>query len=522
MSTREVSVAMPDALARGEDGRRLREALEDAVLDVWRGLGLPSTPAVTVQEAPGWRLGDVRVDRRPLPLSGRRRQRVTVAVTGSLREPSAPPTAEAFVRERYTAADPEQREALVAALVDAALTASIADLVAADAELLARSWLGAEGPVERAAEVLCLVGLLGLAPAQIDSAALEWVVRGGADDPHQACHDLVSSGARDLNPTLEMRPATLRRLTTSDRPFRPELIARGDPHAGTPRSIRAVALNAYGITLPRIDLAIAEDVPPDSFRVRFGPVRTPPELVLDDGCTAVEGVEGHPVPAAVVATYIDPIFGESWRVIDGSHAGPRTWHARFYDPAALVIRGLAAELQPRLSWWAPASVPELDWPDLMSGALFEQMSDRIGSVIRWLLAGTAPLQHSAPLLEGMAAALADGDRSTAGMVRRVRERLRAGAVGPMVSATDLEVVQLDDDAVAAALAAGSPEPLLGASPGLTDATGSVVVVCDAPQRARVGDLLFGLRDTIHVASRDEMRGAALAAAARAPEPVDVR
>jgi hypothetical protein len=512
--TRELVVELREAPVGDAERRQLLDALDAAVAGVWQELGLVSSPAISLGSRSHGRLCEVWSDGHRLPLSGRRRHQVAVAVTGRLREPSEPSGADAFVDARFAEAEPWQRNALVVALVEAAALASTGMLMAMEARELAQAWSdsGGLGSLDDVERIVQLAGSMGLAPSHVEPAALERFLNESDDDPHGLCDALViaAQATTRLDPVIEMARPTLRRLTTSTRPLRPELLGRAGPHAGVPRSIRAFAYTNYGVALPDVGLAVSDDIPPDRFRVRFGGVHTPTQLVLAEGWTAVESVAEFELSATPVAAYLDPVYGDWWPVIETGEERPETWDARMYEPAALVVRGLYAELETRLAWWAPRSIPEVEW--LVRGDLYAGISERLPAVLRGLVAGGATVHHGAPVLEGMTEALAEGDSSVAGMVRRARERLRAAALGPMAIDTEVTVVELDESSIREAVTARSPEPLLETHPELTAATGAVAAMCGTDARPHVAELLHGLRDVVRVVSTDEMAGTAIATA----------
>jgi hypothetical protein len=492
---RDVVVHLPDSVGEAER-KRLKDSLQLTAVETWAELGLPSAPSVSI-DSTGEQLGEVRVDGRPLPISARRRRRVADAFAPA--GPSESRDAEAFVRARFDDATEKERAALVQALVRAAAHAAVADLVEMDADAL---------PAPR---VLRLAGALGLAPSQVAPEGLSSVGADPQQDPHLACETLLatSQSAGLINPVLELSRSTLRRLTASQRALRPELFdGSGRLTPGAPRGIRTHAYSSFGVNLPNIGLAMVDDIRIDRFRVRFGPVRGFDQVVPPDRWTAVESVRDFEIAEPVIGEYMDPVNGDWWPVVESTVSASGIWHARYYDPPALVIRALYAELQQRLSWWAPGWL-EGDWGWSVSGSLAERLYERLPAVLRWLVAGGATMQPSAPIMEGVVTSMAEGDASVPGMVRRAREKLRGAVLGPLPLETAQTLVHLDPSVTGEALARSSPAPLLATHPELRATTGAVVAVTSADVRADIERLMSPLTDVVRVASDQELAGAVL-------------
>jgi hypothetical protein len=487
----------------------MEAAMEAAIEDGWQQLGLPSSPSTTFSYDADARLADVHVDGRLLAVSGRARHEIAVAATGEPRALDEPAGAEAFVNLRFAGASGEQRETLLCELVRASLRSALAQLVAADADEIAHRWSRAGAAVE----LVRLTGRLGIAPSQLRADAVREVIASGDDDPLVACDALVDQLGRTdaLTPVLELSRATLRRLTLSQTPLRPELLNLSGRPPAAPRNLRADIAKGYGVELPNLRLAIAADVADDRFRVRFGPVRSQLRLVPPDGVYAIEATPGTRVGEDASAVVLDPVYGHWWPI--SSQKADPSWVARFHDCAALVVRGLAAELERRRAWWAPRSPEELGEPWYMAEPLYGQLRRRLPAVLRWLSASGATVNQGSTVVEGMVAALADGEDSVAAMVRSAREMLRGAALGPVLHDCAVTPVALDPAAVRAALEAEDAGPLLASVPELLDSVGMTVLECGAEERPRVEELLLGLDDTVRVASEHELRGAAFAAPA---------
>lgn len=500
MSVREVTVR-PSRAA----GAALPEAaVAAAVEDAWRQLGLRSSPSTTVSDDADGRLVDVYVDGRLLAVSGRTRHEVAVAATGKLRALDEPSDADAFANLRFADANAAEQETMVCELVQAALRNAVGHLVASEAEDIAATW-SSDGA---AVELVRLTARLGIAPSQVDADAVNDVIAYGDADPFGACDELVDVLVRTepLIPVVELSRSTLRRLTVSSTPFRPELIHLSGRPPAAPRSLHADVAKSYGVDLPDIRLAIAPDVPNERFRVRFGPVRTYPRLVLPEGCYAIETARGSGIGEDASVVAVDPVYGGWWPITDAPPA-QASWRARYHDPAAVVIRGLAAELERRRAWWAPRWLDEMGGQWYLTDPLYDRVRRRLPAVLRWLLASGAAVAQSAPIVEGMLVALSDNDDSVAAMVRSARIELRGAALGPVLNYCPLTPVALDPAAVDAALEQDDPRPLLECVPELFIDTGMAVVTCDSNVRPRVEELLLGLGDTVRVAGDLELTGA---------------
>ena len=492
---REVVVHLPDSVGEAER-KRLEESLQLTAVETWAELGLPSTPSVRI-DSEGEQLGEVRVDGRPLLISARRRRRVAdaFAPADSLESRDA----EAFVRAGFEGATEDARAALMHALVRAAAHAAVADLVEMDADSLP------------APHVIRLAGALGLAPSQLAPEALRSADADPQLDPYLAFEALLaaSQAAGLIYPVLEMSRSTLRRLTASQRALRPELFdGSGRLTAGAPRGLRSHAYSSFGVNLPSIGLAMVDDIRIDCFRVRFGSVRGFEQVVPPDRWTAVEAVRDYELSEPVIGEYMDPVNGEWWPVIDSTASASGKWHARYYDPPAVVIRAVYAELQQRLAWWAPSWL-EGEWGWSVSGSLAERLYERLPAVLRWLVAGGATMQPSAPIMEGVVMSIAEGDVSVPSLLRGAREKLRGAVLGPLPLEAAGTVVQLNPSATGEALARSSPAPLLATHTELRASAGPVIAVTSAEARAGVERLMSGLADVVRVASNDELTGAVL-------------
>jgi hypothetical protein len=180
-----------------------------------------------------------------------------------------------------------------------------------------------------------------------------------------------------------------------------------------------------------------------------------------------------------------------------------------YDPAALVIRAVYAELCLRLAWWTPGWLPALAEGGPFSGALLARLRERVRPVLQWLAADGAALRHEEPVLEGMVASFAHGDDAVPTLVSAARQVLSSAVLGAAPSLVDMDVLPLDPTTADEAIRTNSLAPLLERHPELLSAAETLVVVAPAVVRATLQRLLRPLRDVLLVAAVEEVQDAAL-------------
>ena len=501
-----------DLLSTGEHVG-LMEAAQAGLSEVWSELGLRSQPALHLEAGPGRRLAGVLLDGRPLALSAKRCQAIAVAVAGEPRRVDEPADVESFVSGRAREATVEGRRQLVASLLCATIRGAMAAVVAGEAEQLAASCVpaGRARLVPLAAHALVLAAELGVPPSHLDPSLISRAIGEPDDDPYRLCESLVTEAVESgrLSPALEFNRSTLRRLTLSPQPLRSSLMFDDHRSRGSPRMIRSASVNHYGITLPDIALAVADDLPDDRYRIRFGRLRTTSQLVLAEGSVAVDNYQPGLGDGRPIAYHVDSLFGGIMPIFEGDHEQPWPSGSTAYDPAALVIRGLYAEFCLRLAWWTPNSLPTLADGGPYSGALLDRLRKRARPVLQWLAADGATLRHEEPVLEGMVVSFAHGDDAVPALVSAARQVMSAAVLGRTPSLVDLDVLPLDPAASDEALRTNSIGPLLQRHPELLSTTETLVVVTPAAVRATLQRLLRPLRDVFLVAAVEEVQGAAL-------------
>jgi hypothetical protein len=490
------------------------EAAQEGLTEVWSELGLASRPAVHLDAGLEGPLAGVVLDGQPLVLSAKRRQAIAVAVSGEPHRAGEPSDAESFVSGRAREATAEGRRELVASLLCATIRGAMGAVVAGEAEALASSWLptGSAGLAALAARTLTLAAELGVPPSHLNAFLLSAAAGDSGHDPYRICETLVSDAVISgrLSPVLEFSRSTLRRLTLSSQPLRSSLMADDNWTVGMPRMIRYDSVRLYGILLPDVALAVADDLADDRYRVRFGRLRTACQLVLAEGSVAVDTSQPGPEDPSRGAYHVDPLYGGSWPVFEGSvPQQPVGTSSVPYDPAALVIRGLYAELCLRLAWWRPDSVPALAEGGPFSGALLERLRRDVRPVLRWLAADAVTMRHGEPVLEGMVASYALGDDAVPTLVSTARQVMNAAVLGLAPSFTDMDVLSLDPATIDKAIHADSLAPLLQRHPELLSTVETFIVAAPAAVRATLQRLLRPLGDVLLVAAEGELEDAAL-------------
>jgi hypothetical protein len=491
----------------------LMEAAYAGLSEVWSELGLLSRPVVHLEEVPGDRLAGVLLDGQPLVLSAKRCQAIAVAVTGEPHRVDEPADVQSFLSKRAREATADSRRELVASLLCATVRGAMAAAVSGEAEALATSCVPAASArlVPLATRALVLAAELGVPPSHLDPSLLSTAIGEPGDDPYRVCDTVVSEAVESgrLSPVLEFNRSTLRRLTLSAQPLRSSLMASEDWRLGMPRMIRYDSIWHYGITLPDIALGVADDLADDRCRVRFGRLRTPCRLVLAEGSVAVDNSQPALGDRGPDAYHVDPVYGERWPVFEGGGEQPLAAFSTPYDPAALVIRAVYAELCLRLAWWTPDWLPVLAEGYPFSGALLARLRERIRPVLRWLVADGVALRHEEPVLEGMVASFAHGDDAVPTLVSQARQVLGAAVLGVLPGIVDMDVLPLDPATADEAVRANSLAPLLERHPELLSTAETFVVTAPAAVRASLQRLLRPLKDVLLLAAVEEVQDAVL-------------
>jgi hypothetical protein len=445
-AVRSVEIGKPNSLPNC--------GLVETVRAVWAESGLLSRPEVRTVEAP---LGHISVDGRPIPVSARRVEWARLA-TGDT-------------------------SGAVTLLLDAALRADLAELVRTEQHVDPPSVLAAE---------------LGLAPSQLSRTADD-KSRGLPADPFEACEQLVVQAQTEgeLQLTVELHSATLKRLTSG---------SEEDPMAGWRQGAQAMAdelATDYGVRVPPVTLR-AVDQEEHLVRFRIGRYGTGVHPVLGESHVVVQKAPELLPAVQSPQIYIDPVRGHRWSMIDGGATFGLPDNL-ICDPAMIVMRCLFAELKSRLGLFAPSAseLAENWWSPMETGHL---QLDRVSAATRWLLASQASINVEARLTEAIVTAAAGGMSSVETLLGHLRRQLGPAVQGPVPTATDYEVVRLDDAVAAEAALSGSAEPILDAAPRLRTIVSQCMVLCAERWRPDLARLLHPMADVAIVVTYDEAIG----------------
>jgi hypothetical protein len=504
-ASRTVTVAVPNNL----HGEPVQAAVAQAVHEVWAEVGLCSRPVVELVDSTS---GDTLLDGHPVLVSARRLESAVLAGGGDTRRPGEGGAPRDLLADRLDAGPPAEAAALLCSVVDTTLRADLACLVRPESEQIAEglcapgSWYS-RVPVPVAAEAVQLLAEFGVAPSHLPQVGfLPELEPESPVDPLRLCEAIMrgSQSAAQLDPVIELHPETLRRLTSGPRPLRTLLVSGTGPTGA--KGMKDELFANYGIRLPAISVR-AVDQPRHVVRFRFGSLRSPAHLVLPDAMTA-RIVAGPPTSTEWVGTYTDPLYGEEWVLVEDRE--PPSGALNEVDPAGLVIRALHSEARVRLAMWAPPAASlfdEFEVPFDREALHLEEAS----AALRWLASSQAPLHAVARILEAIISAEARHVTTVLGMVDHLRHALGAALQGSIVNATNWDLVEIDEEAAAAAVGAGAAGPLIEAAPALRTSVRQMVVTCPARWRQGIERLLRPVADVAIVVSAEELQAAPLGA-----------
>jgi hypothetical protein len=448
-------------------------------------------------------VGDVSVDGRPVPVSARRIEQATLAGSGAARGPGEDGAPHDLVARRLEELDPSSAVRLVGCVVDTALRGDMAGLIRAERDAVARGLLEgrdtAPSRLEDLAEAVALAAEFGVVPGpRADPTSL--LRLGAGDGPDLLAEGLTTGWLANAppQPTIEAHPATLRRLTTGERPLRRDHMANADPG---PRGLMNDLFLDYGVLVPGVALRTA-DLPDSVVRFRFGSCRTAAYLVPDDSQAVLTMDPVLLPPDSGARPFLDPAYGERWSLVD-LPVDPSWPPASQLDPAAVVIRALLAEMKTRLGLWSPTwdQLPAFNWPWLDRDRLH---LDEAEAALRWLLSAQASVHMLARLTEAVIVAAAEEIRGPEAIARRLRSILGKSVLGPLASSPEYRLLWVGEAIASEAVDRRSASPVLEEFKELTRATEQVVVSCPGRWRRELQCLLRPLSDTVLVAADEEL------------------
>ncbi|MEO7941927.1 MAG: hypothetical protein ABIR34_00860 [Marmoricola sp.] len=467
-------------------------------------LGLPGEWTVRIGLHPDVALCRVRVDAEPLLLSSRRHYRVAAGVCGHELAPGAERRVDSYLIAQAGELGAEGRIALITELVCSHVLANLANLVQAG------SRSGQLIPSQRGhgADPIWPSAQLGVAPVRLaDSTLLD---TSPERDPFLACENVLQElGIEEEAPVIEMNEETLRRLTTSPNLERAWSQNPPGPSTtlGTSMGIATALWSVFGIPSPGFVLSVDPNLPTSRYRFRFGEIVTSPYLLLPDDVVALTCADPDTETAIAMGWTLDPVGGGWWPLVatDWARTLPEPQRA-YFDSVGLMMRTLFSEMQARLARWSSAT-SALDEVTLLREPLASDLRRLLPAVVRWLLADGVSVAQPGPVVEGVARALASGDRSTKGAIAAARRQIGGAVLGYVPPEHPVAELHLDPVATEAAATSGSVQPLLDAHQELLFSTLSLVAVCPREHRIVVAGLLRPLGDAVRVVSPEEIADA---------------